>query len=259
MTRGDGAQATREKTMAAFRAGRFRVLVATDVAARGIDMVVELVVMNKPPVGRMSGRPDVETYVHRSGRTGRAGRSGVCVTLYGPRDRPAVESIARSTKNAFEFISAPSPTSLLRTAATTAASDAAAIGDDVLGFFDAAASILLEKKGGDARAAVSAALALATGTVAPPARRSLLTHLDGFVTMRATMRSEVSAPGYIWGALRRVLPEGACEGTDNVRSMRLTADGHGAVFDVAQVATLSLCCTTGSRASRSCWVDCVNP
>ena len=83
--------------MAAFRAGRFRVLIATDVAARGLDMVVELVVQSKPPVKRMSGREDTETYVHRSGRTGRAGRKGICVTLVGPRDKPALQNIERAT------------------------------------------------------------------------------------------------------------------------------------------------------------------
>ena len=48
------------------------------------------------------------------------------------------------------------------------------------------------------------------------------------------MRSRVPNTGFVWGALRRVLPEGACEGVENVRSMRLTADGHGAVFDVKE-------------------------
>jgi ATP-dependent RNA helicase DDX21 len=61
---GDIPQLTREKTMKAFRSGRFRVLVATDVAARGLDMIVELVLQNKPPVKKMSGNVDTETYVH---------------------------------------------------------------------------------------------------------------------------------------------------------------------------------------------------
>ena len=58
---GDIPQALREKTMAAFRNKQFRVLVATDVAARGLDCVVDLVVMNKPPATR-SGWADTETY-----------------------------------------------------------------------------------------------------------------------------------------------------------------------------------------------------
>jgi len=50
--------------------------VATDVASRGLDIpLVDLVVQIEPP-------KDVESYIHRSGRTARAGRSGVCITLY---------------------------------------------------------------------------------------------------------------------------------------------------------------------------------
>ncbi len=49
------------------------MLVATDVAARGLDMIVDLVINTEPPT-TASGRVDTETYVHRSGRTGRAGR-----------------------------------------------------------------------------------------------------------------------------------------------------------------------------------------
>ena len=53
-----------------------------------------------PPVGRFSCKPEVETYVHRSGRTGRAGRKGVCVTLYGNRDRGALQMIEHATGSA---------------------------------------------------------------------------------------------------------------------------------------------------------------
>ena len=76
---GDIPQAKRESTLAAYKAGNFRILICTDVAARGLDLSVELVIQAKPPC-RMNGKTDVETYVHRSGRTGRAGKAGVCVT-----------------------------------------------------------------------------------------------------------------------------------------------------------------------------------
>ena len=76
---GDIPQAKRESTLEAFKNGSFRILVATDVAARGLDLEVELVIQSKPPM-RMNGKTDLETYVHRSGRTGRAGKTGVCVT-----------------------------------------------------------------------------------------------------------------------------------------------------------------------------------
>merc|ERR1712157_422928 len=73
---GDIGQRQRDATLAAFRAGAFNVLVATDVAARGIDIKnVDLVIQFDPP-------RDVDTYVHRSGRTGRAGTNGVSVLMF---------------------------------------------------------------------------------------------------------------------------------------------------------------------------------
>jgi superfamily II DNA/RNA helicase len=72
---GDMAQVAREKAMARFREGKVRVLVATDVAARGIDVQDVTHVIN------YSCPEDAATYVHRIGRTGRAGASGVAVTF----------------------------------------------------------------------------------------------------------------------------------------------------------------------------------
>lgn len=62
--------------MKRFKDGKFRVLVATDVASRGLDVPnVDLVIQLEPP-------REVETYIHRSGRTARAGNSGTCITFY---------------------------------------------------------------------------------------------------------------------------------------------------------------------------------
>jgi superfamily II DNA/RNA helicase len=74
---GDRSQSQRERALAAFRAGRLDVLVATDVAARGIHVdAVPLVVHYDPPA-------DATDYVHRSGRTGRAGADGIVISLLG--------------------------------------------------------------------------------------------------------------------------------------------------------------------------------
>ena len=79
MIHGDIEQKTREQTLQAFRNGKVKVLVATDVAARGLDIPeIDLVIQTAPP-------SDIDSYIHRSGRTGRAGRSGTCVCLYKPQ------------------------------------------------------------------------------------------------------------------------------------------------------------------------------
>ena len=86
---GDRSQSQRERALAAFRDGRLDVLVATDIAARGIHVdAVPLVVHFDPPA-------DVTDYVHRSGRTGRAGADGTVVSLVGSAQLAAAKVIQR--------------------------------------------------------------------------------------------------------------------------------------------------------------------
>jgi superfamily II DNA/RNA helicase/cold shock CspA family protein len=86
---GDRSQGQRERALAAFTAGRAQALVATDVAARGIHVDdVACVVHFDPPA-------DAKDYVHRSGRTGRAGASGVVVSLVSEEQEQAVGQLRR--------------------------------------------------------------------------------------------------------------------------------------------------------------------
>jgi superfamily II DNA/RNA helicase len=90
---GDMHQNDRTRTLNQVRDGRMRVLVATDVAARGIDVPgINLVVNYDAP-------RQAEDYVHRIGRTGRAGRAGIAVTFLGHADRHLVKQIERFTGN----------------------------------------------------------------------------------------------------------------------------------------------------------------
>ncbi|MGL4832618.1 MAG: DEAD/DEAH box helicase, partial [Propionibacteriaceae bacterium] len=93
---GDLSQVSREKALKKFRKGEFKVLVATDVAARGIDVSgVSHVVNNECP-------DDEKAYVHRIGRTGRAGRSGVAVTLVDWADIVRWKTINKALGLSFE-------------------------------------------------------------------------------------------------------------------------------------------------------------
>jgi ATP-dependent RNA helicase RhlE len=94
---GDKSQRQREKALARFEAGAVDTLVATDVAARGIDVDgISLVINFDPPADR-------EGYVHRIGRTGRAGRSGVGVTFYGAEQAKDLGRIAADLRLRREF------------------------------------------------------------------------------------------------------------------------------------------------------------
>src|SRR5512135_147173 len=98
---GDMRQRERNATLQHLRDGRMRVLVATDVAARGIDVPGISHVINFD-VPRQA-----EDYVHRIGRTGRAGRPGVAVTLLGHGERHLVRSIERYTGSALRIAVIP--------------------------------------------------------------------------------------------------------------------------------------------------------
>ncbi|KAL8442199.1 hypothetical protein Emed_007397 [Eimeria media] len=98
---GDIPQQQREATLTSFRKGRFSCLVATDVAARGLDISsVRLVVQLSPP-------RDVETYVHRAGRTGRAGRRGIALLFYDKRDADFLAQIEKEGGFTFTRVGFP--------------------------------------------------------------------------------------------------------------------------------------------------------
>jgi len=94
---GDKSQRQREKALARFEAGTVDTLVATDVAARGIDVEgISHVINFDPPADR-------DGYVHRVGRTGRAGRNGIGVTFYGPEQAKDIARIATDLRLRREF------------------------------------------------------------------------------------------------------------------------------------------------------------
>jgi ATP-dependent RNA helicase DeaD len=95
----DLSQKERDRVMSSFRSGELKLLIATDVAARGIDISdVELVV-------NYSLHETAETYVHRTGRTGRAGKSGIALSLVGPQDFTVFHSLSRKLPGTLAEIS----------------------------------------------------------------------------------------------------------------------------------------------------------
>ncbi|MCU0464841.1 MAG: DEAD/DEAH box helicase [Anaerolineae bacterium] len=98
---GDLNQMQRDRVMARFRAGQIDLLIATDVAARGLDVEqISHVINYDLPV-------DPEVYVHRIGRTGRAGRTGIAISLVTPRERRLLQVIQRIGTTSMERATIP--------------------------------------------------------------------------------------------------------------------------------------------------------
>lgn len=99
---GDVAQVQRERTVNQLKSGKLDILVATDVAARGLDVDrISHVVNFDIPI-------DTESYVHRIGRTGRAGRSGAAISFVTPRERRLLGAIEKATRQPLTQMQLPS-------------------------------------------------------------------------------------------------------------------------------------------------------
>ncbi|TWT50788.1 ATP-dependent RNA helicase DeaD [Rubripirellula amarantea] len=99
---GDMPQATRQRTVGSLKNGKIDIIVATDVAARGLDVprISHVINFDLPH--------DQESYVHRIGRTGRAGRSGEAILFLTPSSRGRLRSIERMTNQSIEIVEWPS-------------------------------------------------------------------------------------------------------------------------------------------------------
>ncbi|WP_119672319.1 DEAD/DEAH box RNA helicase [Deinococcus sp. RM] len=171
---GDLAQSQRERALGAFRGGRANVLVATDVAARGLDIPeVDLVVQYHLP-------QDPESYVHRSGRTGRAGRTGTAIIMYGDREGREVAGLERITGVRFIERPLPTPKEVAQASARASADMVRKVDESAAANFQAEAERLFSELGLEA---LSRALAKISGVTEPVKAASLLSGEEGLTTI----------------------------------------------------------------------------
>ncbi len=99
---GDLSQAQRDYVMSRFRTKKLQLLVATDVAARGLDVtdLTHIINYNLPD--------DLEVYIHRSGRTGRAGKKGISISIIHSRETGKIRMIQKKVGKTFEHVPVPS-------------------------------------------------------------------------------------------------------------------------------------------------------
>merc|ERR1712002_1097495 len=153
---GDIQQQQREITLKNFRDGKFNCLIATDVASRGLDIPeIDLVIQTEPP-------KDIDSYIHRAGRTGRAGRKGICIIFYKQGQEYGVQAVERKAGVKFSRIGAPQQSDLIRSSAEDAVRAIDEVNEGVIDYFVPCAKELIESRG--AENALAAALAFISGT-----------------------------------------------------------------------------------------------
>ncbi|MBI3152338.1 MAG: DEAD/DEAH box helicase [Chloroflexi bacterium] len=105
---GDLDQNARERVLGRFRANQLKVLVATDVAARGLDIddISHVFNFHLPD--------DAEVYVHRIGRTGRAGKAGIAISLISPREKRRMREVEALTKQVVTKMELPTPADIIK-------------------------------------------------------------------------------------------------------------------------------------------------
>ncbi|XP_054627282.1 nucleolar RNA helicase 2 [Dunckerocampus dactyliophorus] len=217
---GDIPQKQRETTLNGFRNGLFEVLVATNVAARGLDIPeVDLVIQCSPP-------KDVESYIHRSGRTGRAGRTGVCICFYQRWEEDQLRHVENKANITFRRVGVPTANDIIKSSSKDALRFLDSVPAAAVGYFKESAEKLIQEKG--AVDALAAALAHISGATTIE-QRSLLNSDAGFTTMQLTCSQELQNLGYVWRSIKEQLGE---EIENDIQRMTLLKGRTGVCFDV---------------------------
>ncbi|KAL7714529.1 DEAD/DEAH box helicase [Entamoeba marina] len=196
---GDIAQTQREQTLKGFREDKFSVLVATDVAARGLDISgVDLIIMTHVP-------KDIPQYVHRAGRTARAGKEGTTITIYSRRDLPNLETIESKIGVSFVRVGVPQLNTLAQASTNTLISDIHNIEEQTVDLFRGIANDLLKE--GDAEDVLARVIATLQSSNITGDIYSLLASEKGYRTICIEYKYPVNSFTFIKNILKDTLEE----------------------------------------------------
>ncbi|KAH3860788.1 hypothetical protein DPMN_023712, partial [Dreissena polymorpha] len=182
---GDIQQSSRSVIMKDFKKQTFNVLITTDVAARGLDIAdVGLVIQAEPP-------KDGSMYIHRVGRSGRAGKDGMSILLYGREEREKVIQCEQAANTRFETMPMPTLQQLWKVCSEDVQKQLENVPASIVAQFSGEAKKLIDLYG--APETVAAAIAVISNAERYT-NRSLLTRLPGQTTL--CIRTKVPVKGY---------------------------------------------------------------
>lgn len=194
----DSTSQDRDVVLTAFANQDFEVLIATDLVSRGVDFRnVTLVLMSHPP-------KDPAIYLHRAGRTGRAGHGGVCITLYDTSEGPLVQRVRQTTRQKFRQLAAPAPEDVHHAAVSRLLEELLSVQTEQFGPMMDDARRLLEELGPNV---LATAMAVLNGRHADFARSihespSVMSGRSGYVCLLAHDPDHTTIPSE--GDVRRV-------------------------------------------------------
>jgi len=217
---GDIAQKQREITTEGFRQGRFSILIATDVAARGLDIDgVQLVIHLSPP------KP--ETYIHRSGRTGRAGQHGTSIVIFVPKQQWMITDIEKAVGVRLNRIGAPQARDIAGGVSQEALKVISKVPENIRMLFTRQAEEVLNKSKLSIAELLAASFALVSGFTKMSEDRSLLCSTTGYATLQM-MFTEATDNMKVKNKLQLSFGNGS----KKVQGLQMSKDGLTAVFDV---------------------------
>ncbi|CAD8049607.1 unnamed protein product [Paramecium primaurelia] len=220
---GDIPQQQRTVTFEGFKNGKFKCLVATNVAARGLDFPqVDLIIQCNPP-------KDIESYIHRSGRTGRAGKDGICITFYSKKDMSLIERVERVAKIKFIKISTPQHQDIIKASSRDLQTSLQVVSKEIVDLFLPVAQEIISRC--DPVEALARALACVSGYKDKLQNRSMLGSFEGYLTYVLRTSTPFQACGYIWKFLKNNFSEQICNGIKGMKKLRIE---NGVAFDISE-------------------------
>lgn len=172
---------------------------------------------------------EIDSYVHRAGRTARAGKNGACITFYNNKQVGLLDRIEKKCKITLKRIGTPQPKDIIKASARDVIKGMEDVPKEVYEIFvDSCKTLLVEMT---PEIALAKALAYISGHTEKLKQRSILCAFEGFVSYQVKCTVELRSQGYIWNFLRNNFSQ---EIVNSVKGMKMLADRTGVVFDLEE-------------------------
>ena len=243
---GDIPQEQREVVFKAFNEGKINCLIATDVAARGLDFPnIDLILQFNPP-------QTSDSYVHRSGRTGRAGASGKCITFFNKQEEQELNIIEKQINVKMGIARSPSPQDVIEASIQGTIQNFQDVNSEVLANYEPISKMILEKF--DQVDALSRALAIIGGNDKGFMQKSLITNQKGYMTYKVDGEIPMHLDG-LFPFFKVFNNSFDREEMKEFKNIRRLEDNTGFVFDILETDKERFLEKVGDYSTRNHFIE----